>query len=234
MKDWVYNEFEQVGVDYAREQAPVEYDEQMLAFRNYAQEVKDLLQRLGIEDMENRVAADMGCGTGSFAVHAAKYFQRVHAVDVSPSMLESVQTKAEQEGIANIVLHHSGFLQFQPEEQVEMVHSKWSLHHLPDFWKQMALLNIYEILSPGGVFVLTDVVFHFARDLAPRTQHLIDSMAKKFDPSFVAEAKIHIREEYSTFTWIMQGMLERAGFCVESVDSGDELAVQYICRKPSK
>ena len=39
-------------------------------------------------------------------------------------------------------------------------------HHLPDFWKAVALTRIAGMLRPGGIFRLSDVVYSFAPDEA--------------------------------------------------------------------
>ena len=39
-----------------------------------------------------------------------------------------------------------------------------ALHHLPDFWKQIALTRLYEMLKPGGKLFLADLVFCFKAD----------------------------------------------------------------------
>ena len=39
---------------------------------------------------------DMGCGTGAFAIHAAPYYRRIHAVDVSQAMLCRARRKARE------------------------------------------------------------------------------------------------------------------------------------------
>ncbi|MFO7975438.1 MAG: hypothetical protein R6V12_12480 [Candidatus Hydrogenedentota bacterium] len=41
----------------------------------------------------------------------------------------------------------------------------------------------------------------------------------------------HVNREYSTQSWIMEGLLERAGFSIESTEEAPLLAVSYLCRK---
>lgn len=45
------------------------------------------------------------------------------------------------------------------------------------------------------------------------------------------EAARHISREYSTLDWIMQGLLEHAGFNVLKKKSGRACFVQYLCEK---
>lgn len=233
MKDWFYNESAHVGVDYAQESNADSYDEQMESFRDYEVEVQAFVSKLGEVDPAELTVADIGCGTGAFVIHAAKYFKQVLAVDVSPAMQGIAKAKAETLGIRNIHFHQSGFLQFRPPAPVDVVFSKWALHHLPDFWKQAALLNINKMLKPGGVLFLADFMFGFDPDYEQSVDALLTQLGKNFDSDFIEETKMHIREEFSTFDWVLQGMLERAGFRIELANTTDKLASEYLCRKLS-
>lgn len=231
MKDWFYNELNHVGVDYSEKATAKIYDEQMECFRDYEIEAKAFLNKLDHERAKDLSVIDLGCGTGAFSVYAAKYFKLIHAVDVSEEMLSIAKSKADSVGVNNIKFHHSGFLQFKVDEKVDVVFSKWALHHLPDYWKQAALININKMLRIGGIFLLTDVVFKFDPDFENNTEQFLQELSQKFREDFVEETKIHIKEEYSTFDWILHGLLERAGFVVEKVDAVDSLASEYFCRK---
>lgn len=230
MKDWFYDEHTHVGVDYATEEAAGVYDEQM-DFRDYAKEARTLIRMLDADTSE-MTAIDIGCGTGAFAIHAAGHFKRVMAVDVSEKMLGIARAKAEADAIGNISFHHAGFLRFRAEEPADVINTKWAFHHLPDFWKQAALLNMNTLLKPGGALFLTDLIFRFSPEYEEDVQAMLDGLGKDHDEAFVEEVKLHIREEFSTFDWILTGMIERAGFKIERVLPGDDLATGYLCRKP--
>jgi ubiquinone/menaquinone biosynthesis C-methylase UbiE len=231
MQNWIYDEYKQVGVDYAGQEASAAYDGQMEAFRDYRAETAELVGKLQLADPGTLTAIDLGCGTGAFAVHAAEHFKKILAVDVSEAMLGIARAKAEAAAIPNIEFHHSGFLHFRPAEQADVICSKWALHHLPDYWKQAALRNINAMLRPGGTFFLCDVVFQFAPDYREPVEALLDELTRNHSRYHVEETKIHIREEYSTFDWILQGMLERAGFDIVRTDTENMLQSEYLCRK---
>jgi ubiquinone/menaquinone biosynthesis C-methylase UbiE len=231
MYDWMYDEFQHVGVDYAQQEHVDEYDPQMQDFRDYAQEAKDFLNTVQVTEPHMLTTIDLGCGTGAFALHAAQYFRHVHAVDVSPAMLRAASAKAQERQIENVTFHHSGFLRFQPPEPVDILHTKWAFHHLPDYWKQAALLNINSMLKPDGILFLSDLVFTFDPGYKATTEALIQKLSHELSDTFIEEVKIHIREEYSTFDWILQGLLERAGFTIEQYRTQDQLVYDYVCRK---
>ena len=63
------------------------------------------------------------------------------------------------------------------------------------------------------------------------TQHYNDLQQLGVDCEDLADDfETHVREEYSTFTWIIEGMLDRVGFEVESNYLSPTIA-EYICRK---
>jgi ubiquinone/menaquinone biosynthesis C-methylase UbiE len=231
MKDWIYDEYRHVGVDYSQKTNATIYDDQMESFRDYENEARIFIEKLGASEAKSLTAVDIGCGTGAFSIHASKYLKKIYAVDVSEEMLKIAKYKAEINEISNIEFCHSGFLQFQPNEKADVVFSKWALHHLPDYWKQAALLNINKMLKPSGILFLSDVVFKFAPDFEKSTDILLDELSKDFSKDFVEETKVHIRDEYSTFDWILQGLIERAGFHIEKSNTEDCLASEYFCRK---
>ncbi len=45
------------------------------------------------------------------------------------------------------------------------------------------------------------------------------------------EAITHIKEEYSTFDWVMEQMLEKAGFAIENTRYHDGVIGIYLCSK---
>ena len=231
MKDWMYDEFNQVGVDYTKNEIVKGYDGEMEGFRDYEQEVDSFLRKLNILNPGELTVIDIGCGTGAFSIYAAKYFKKIHAVDVSKQMIKAASKKAEAKNIKNIEFHHSGFLQFQPKEEADVINTKWAFHHLPDYWKQAGLLNINKMLKLDGVMFMSDVVFKFDPDYEKNTDTLIGQLSNDFSDEFVNEVKIHIRDEYSTFDWVLEGLIERAGFKIEQSNTDEVLQSEYICRK---
>jgi ubiquinone/menaquinone biosynthesis C-methylase UbiE len=231
MKDWIYDESKHVGVDYSQKDNANIYDDQMESFRDYENEAKIFIDKLGVSEPRNLTAIDIGCGTGAFSIHASKYFKKIYAVDISEEMLKIAKSKAKFNETDNVEFCNSGFLQFQPNAKADVVYSKWAFHHLPDYWKQAALLNMNKMLKPGGILFLSDVVFKFDPDFEKNTGALLDELSKDFSKDFVEETKVHIRDEYSTFDWILQGLIERAGFNIEKSNTENILASEYFCRK---
>jgi len=233
MDNWVYNEFKHCGVDYADIKQAEMYDQQHQKFRNYEKEVLEMLDYLSLTNPQELVLIDLGCGTGATVIHASKHFKKIFAVDVSELMISQAKRKAAQESISNIEFVNSGFLSYEHKtEPADMVLTKAAFHHLPDFWKQIALLRMNKMLRMGGILYLHDVVFHFEpTDYTNTINEWVNRFEVLAGKEFKAEVETHIRDEFSTFSWIMEGMLEKAGFAIEKSRTPDGFVTEYFCKK---
>jgi putative AdoMet-dependent methyltransferase len=227
---WQYDEMHQVGADYSNPVEAAKWDEKRATLGDVAADMRQMISLLrpGASD----VLIDIGAGTGTFAIEAARLCRKVYAVDVSAAMLECARRKAEDAGIGNIEYHQAGFLTYEhAAEPADIVTSMAALHHLPDAWKQAGLLRMAGMLQPGGRLLLRDVVFNFGpRQYGESFDGMVSAMGKRGGDSLAASMARHIREEFSTFDWIIEGMLRRAGFRIEMADHRQGLA-EYLCRK---
>jgi SAM-dependent methyltransferase len=98
---------------------------------------------------------DFGAGTGSFARALSPHVARVVSVDISEAMVGAMQA----EGLEAV---RAGFLTYEHQGgSPGAVYTRNALHHLPDFWKVIALDRIARMLPPGGVFRLRDLTYSF-------------------------------------------------------------------------
>ena len=192
-----------------------------------------LLRALGLDDRHTLV--DLGAGTGALALAAAPFCRRVVAADVSPAMLSNVRGRAKELGLRNLEVVEGGLLSYQHQgEQADFVYSRNVLHHLPDFWKTVALERIAAMMKPGGVLLLRDLVFSF--DPA-QTEDAIEAWlagaAGSSDEGWTrAELEEHLRMEYSTFSWLLEPMLARTGLAIRRVEhSANRIFAAYVCVK---
>jgi len=179
---------------------------------------------------------DFGTGTGALAVAASPLCKRVVAVDVSPPMLNVLASKAAQAGLRNIEPVRQGLLTYQHHgEPADFAVTRNVLHHLPDFWKAVALQRIAAVLKPGGVLLLRDLVFSFE----PReSQQVLEAWfqaapAERPEAGYTrAEYETHVRTEFSTFSWLLEPLLSHAGFEIKQAWYSDSrVFAAYTCVK---
>ncbi len=191
-----------------------------------------LLRGLGLDGRSQLV--DLGAGTGQFTLAAAGACTRVVAVDVSPVMIERLRAKIAEAGHANIEVVRAGFLTYVHRgEPVDFAYSRLALHHLPDFWKALALARVRRILRPGGVFRLWDVAFDFdPEEAGARVEAWCAQGGDHVEGEWSrAEFEEHVRDEHSTFRWLLEPMIERCGFEIEDAAySEDGFFGAYVLR----
>jgi len=224
-----YDEMVPAGKDFRSREVVEAYDAYHRSFRDVEQENAALIAALDLQPTQ--IIADFGCGTGTFALQAARRCARVHAVDVSQAMLDYVEWKARTEGVTNVTCHHGGFLTYVHEDSpLDLIVSSLALHHLPDFWKQKALLRLNAMLRPGGKLFLADVVFS-GKDYEANIARWIEETAAKAGAHMEADLGSHLCTEFSTFAWIMEGLLARAGFRIDSAEHTNGVLAGYFCTK---
>lgn len=225
--DWYYDDVRQVGLDFDSHSEVATYDDrQQTSSTEDARLLDDLMTG------SDRVCADIGCGTGILACEAARRFDHVHAIDVSSSMLDVARQRAAAKDLSNLSFHHAGFMNFDlPTESVDLIATKFALHHLPDLWKGVALTRIRNALKPGGRLFLRDVVFSCSPNEFADVAEDWSAWMEANTGYSREEAACHIREEYSTYAWVLEGLIRSAGLRLERATYdgrayGDFLAVR--------
>jgi putative AdoMet-dependent methyltransferase len=226
--NWLYDEFKHIGVDFADADQVRRYDARQQT--NLEREQK-LVARLGIAAGD--IVVEFGPGTGAFSLAAAMNGAKVFAVDISQAMLDYAAAKAAEMKLDTIEFIQSGFLSYRHQAAPpDFVVTKFAFHHLPDFWKAIAIRQIYAMLKVGGQFYLRDVVFSFApQDYEANIEAWINAVASETGDGFSrADFEMHVRDEYSTYGWILEGMLRQAGFSVHTNYESPTYA-EYVCIK---
>lgn len=179
---------------------------------------------------------DLGAGTGQFAVPAARRFGHVVAADVSPAMVAALRARAGAAGLANLDCVRAGFLSYtHAGPPADGVHTRNALHQIPDFWKGLALQRIADVLRPGGVLRLRDLIY----DFQPREAGDVfrgwfaGAAADPADGYTAADYAEHTRTEFSTYRWLLEPLLAAAGFEIASVGFERRLYGAYTCVKRS-
>lgn len=232
MKDipiWQYNESNHPGEDFDVEAGA--YDERFNQIRDVPGEIRGLLGLLNLRP--DQTVLEIGAGTGEFAIAAAEHCSKVLAVDLSLGMLSLAESKVRSRGLKNIEFIQGGFLTYEHDrEPVDVVVSELALHYLPDFWKQIALFRLSKMMKNGGKLLLYDSVYSF--DLSGYEKFFDTAMTYLAGTVGADTANIittHIRDEYSTIDWIMEGLISRAGFRIEKIDYHLGMFATYLCTK---
>ncbi len=228
---WLLDEVVHAGRENLDSGHAALYDEKEDA--RAAEEVQ-LLVQLGLDQRAHVV--DLGAGTGQFTCEVASHCARVVAVDVSPVMLDRLRARVSKKGYTNVDIVEAGFLTYEHVgELADFVYSRWALHHLPDFWKAIALHRMRGMLRPQGLLRLSDVAYSFDPSEA---EHRIEQWCSTLpveasrDGEWVrADIEEHVRDENSTFTWLLEAMIQRSGFRIEASGySVDGVFAEYVAK----
>lgn len=228
--EWVLDEISTAGRENLDPVHASRYDSKEDA--EAAKEV-GLLISLGLNDGNDVV--ELGAGTGQFAVAAAAECNRLVAVDVSEVMLDQLRAKVAERGITNIEIVNAGFVTYEHAGRpANFIYSRWALHQIPDFWKSLALTRMRRALRAGGVLRLSDIVYCFEPDEAEeRLEAWCATLPEVGSAGEWVRSDImeHIHDEHSTYSWLLEPMIERCGFRIEDAErSEDGFFAAYVAR----
>lgn len=143
--------------------------------------VREKLGKTGIK--EGRTVLDFGCGSGHYAIAAARMVGekgRIYALDIHPLAIRTVEKKAEKQGLTNVTTILSDRDTGLPGESIDVILLYDTIHMVKDkralleelhrVMKSNGLLSIWvghmkaedvlEIVEKGGLFSLRD---HYGR-----------------------------------------------------------------------
>lgn len=224
-REWMIDEPRYAGAEHLDPERAARYDDKVPF--DPAPEL-DLLRKLGLSATDTVV--DLGAGTGVFSLAVAEHCDRVVAVDVSEPMVKLVRERIEQGDVQNVDVVHDGFVSYEHHgDPASFVFSKNALHHLPDFWKVEALKTVADTLEDGGIFRLRDLVYSFD----PRESHgSIEAWLDEMDSTSFTDEELHahFREEFSTYGFLLEPMLEAVGFEIVEAAYERGFYAEYICK----
>ena len=131
-----------IAKSYARKPVP---DEQV-----YQEKLARTEARLNPAD----TVLEIGCGTGSTAIHLAPGVERILATDLSPRMIEIAKDKAQAAGLTNVDFQAVSVAALDMAGgscDVILAHS--ILHLLHDY--EHTLQRLHGLLKPGGLLIST-------------------------------------------------------------------------------
>ena len=193
------------------ESRPSRYD-RGIAWLSFGQADR-IKRRIADELVEPQMRVlDVGCGTGTLAVLAAKKGAHATGFDVSGGMLAVAGGKAEAQGLAEeIELHEMGLagLERFPRRCFDLVTATLVFSELSADEQRYALRHAHRVLKPGGRLALADEVR--PRSLCKRILH----GAIRLPVAILTFAMTQ------TTTWAVEGLedcVREAGFRIETAE----------------
>jgi SAM-dependent methyltransferase len=230
---WMPDELAYAGAEHLDPAFVAGYDRKAGYDAGTRHDVEEDLAALAAQGADGTLV-DLGAGTGPLTLAAALRFRRVVAVDVSPAMHRVIQERAAQAGLSNVECVRAGFLTYEHAgPPADVVCTRNALHQLPDFWKALALERVAGLLRPGGVLRLRDLIFDFhPREADEVIGRWLDEAATDPARGYTREDFAeHLRTEFSTFRWLLEPMLDAAGFETVDVAFRGSIYGAYTCVK---
>ncbi len=227
----MFREWPPVGVEFESVEAVrnYEFNQRICLARD-----KELLERLNVNS-ETRLL-DLGCGTGALLEQAALLGATCTGVDVSENMISYARTRlVDLPG--EVTLIRSGILEFDyKSNEFDVVIMRFVLHQLPDFWKQVAIDRVAKTLKPDGTFYLWDIIYSFpSKSYETEIVGWLERAGNEPGKGYGREDyEAHVRDEFSTFSWIIEGILERARLDIVNRTFPSNVHGEYTCVKPSR
>ena len=229
-KPWLFDESSHAGPEHLDARFVWGYDRKQ-GYPDPAEDL-DIFARSGLGRAS--IMLDLGAGTGQFALAAARRFGHVKAIDVSAQMLQFLRDRAAEANLANLECVLAGFLTYRHDgPPVDGVYTRNALHHLPDFWKAIALERMARMMRAGALLRIRDLIYDFQPSESEKIlgRWLDGAVEDPAEGYTRADFVVHIRDEHSTFRWLFEPMLAATGFEIVSVEFRDQVYGVYTCVK---
>ncbi|MDT8717191.1 class I SAM-dependent methyltransferase [Clostridium sp. 19966] len=110
-------------------------------------------------DIDSKVCADLGCGTGFISLELARRANIVFSMDVSTNMLKQIYNKSKNENQHNIYPIKASMEDIPLfDNSVDVIFTNMAMHHVENPAAAMKEMN--RILKPEGRVVISDVKEH--------------------------------------------------------------------------
>ncbi len=229
---WHFDEMKYQGIDYEDGCNVNKYDSKMSTLRDIRGENTEIINALRLS--RSCTVIDMGAGSGEFSILAAAGCRRVFSVDISSRMLRLSENKALEQGIHNIDFHQGGFLTYEHKsELVDAVVTQFALHHLPDFWKVIALKRMHGMIKPGGHLYIRDIAYSFELENYESFFDALTGKIRKYgSDEYARDVEMSISSEYVTLSAILRDIIKQSGFVIESERTFGGYMSTFLCRRP--
>ncbi|SEW44373.1 Methyltransferase domain-containing protein [Cognatiyoonia koreensis] len=148
------NAIEPKGAVFEQEATVNDWDEDYyppLAIALYDRSIPWMLNAMGAKPDD--LVLDAGCGPGVHSIRAANYGCRVHAIDLSETMLSHARDRAKAAGVDDkITFRQANLVEFHPEKPYRFVFSWGVIIHVPQV--DEALKSLADAVESGGSLAL--------------------------------------------------------------------------------
>jgi tRNA (cmo5U34)-methyltransferase len=125
----------------------------------YSEMITALVSAIPFESNSSISVMDIGCGTGTVAKQVKDLFPnaRITCIDIAENMLMHAQQKLA--GCSNVRFLTGDILQYQFDEEYDVVFSSLALHHLSSVEdKKKIYQKIFNAVTENGVFYAADEI----------------------------------------------------------------------------
>ena len=175
------------------------------------------------------MVVDLGSGTGLSTRPWAPVAEEVVGVEPNAAMLRQAEAITPEANVRYV--NASAYATGLTDGCADLVTASQSLQWMRP---ERVFPEIARILRPGGVFYLRDLIFSCdPGQVGAIVEAWLARASRQPDVGWTRpELEIHLREEYSTFNWLLEPMLVRAGFAIREADHAESgLYSSYTCVK---
>jgi ubiquinone/menaquinone biosynthesis C-methylase UbiE len=99
---------------------------------------------------------EFGCGTGGTAIIHAPHVKHIRAIDISPKMIESAESRGATANVHNVDFEVQTIENLNaPDESFDAILGLSIMHLVQD--KETVLDKVFRLLKPSGVFISSTV-----------------------------------------------------------------------------
>jgi len=204
VKKWDFDTYDWIG----------EYDNRMQRIERlkYDETLKRVFDSAAAQ--KGDLVLDVGIGTGNLALIFLERGCRMVGLDPSSRMLQMAEDRlAEWKDQCSTQVCEDPFLAIPyPNDTFDVIVSTYSIHHLTDEQKRLAIREMKRVLKPSGRIVIGDIMFADSADKARALAQYPD-----------------MEDEYQSTLDVFPRMFENEGFDVEVEQVAD--TVYIVCAR---
>jgi ubiquinone/menaquinone biosynthesis C-methylase UbiE len=186
--------------------------EQFIQYKNY--DIDFCLLKRFITGTDARIGADLGCGTGKYAVGILQHHKhlRIYGVDISLQMMRNAWERSLKEEVNDRLYLVGGNLTQLPfnDSSLDFIVQGYSMHHIAEAQRLNVLMEIRRILKPNGFFMLSEI----------GRRHYSEAITMWDRWQIIMSARVNPTK--------LRNQLSKAGFWVQSYTQRQESSLMRI------